>query len=102
MSEDKERSLENLMICVKERDHGHDKHFSGVIEIYPQDNHLSFHRLFRRNVRSVFDLPCGRGLSGVRVVPPSDICGLLAMLTMRSEGPNYQPYQRGCELLEFL
>ena len=61
-------------ICVK----GHDKHFSGIIEIYREDNRLSF-----VGCSGVLYLPCGRGLSDVRVVPPSDICDLLKT----SEGP---------------
>jgi hypothetical protein len=32
MSEDKERDLENPMICVKERGHGHDKHSVALLE----------------------------------------------------------------------
>ena len=43
MSEDKERDLENQMICVKERDHGHDKHSVALLEFY----FTFFHRLGR-------------------------------------------------------
>jgi hypothetical protein len=73
MSEDKERDLENQ----RTTDLGNV--ISGVIGIYPQDNRLSS-ILYSSCSGGTFALylPCGRGLSDVRVVPPSDICGLMA------------------------